>query len=299
MSLRAYGWHNDGTIIEEEAAEIRRWAEHIAAGGAVRPLVNDLNDRGVPTVTGKAWATPTITRALVAPRMIGKKLKNGELVDSDVEPILDRETWERVRAILTDPARKKFAGRKNPPTLLAGVLRCAKCGKNLHATGPSYACSARYGGCGEIGISQRLADAEATERVLIRLTDEHWRRAIRDARKASTVAYERDIADAEARIQHLAEVFGDGGDREAFDAGVAKARETIEHARNRLALLSATGALPDTLTERAVVEWWLEAPVTVRREMIRVVVDHIEVRPKAESEPGTGASDRMTFRWAE
>ncbi|QDH92835.1 recombinase family protein [Gordonia phage Bakery] len=298
MSLRAYGWTNDGKIVDSEADEIRSWAQHVIDGGAIRPLVADLNDRGVATVTGKSWAAPTITRALTAPRMIGMRERDGELEDAPIEPILDRETWDEVVAILTDPARKKFASRKNPPTLLAGLLRCAKCGRNLHATGPSYACSARYGGCGEISASQRLADNEVTERVLIRITGDEWLAALSDARRESAETFETTIAEAENRIVHLAEVFGEGGNQQAFDAGVAKAREVAEEARGRIALLDATAALPAAVTDAEIVQWWTDAPIDTRRQVIRVVVDHIDVRAKADAEPGAGVGDRMHFHWA-
>ncbi|QCG77856.1 serine integrase [Gordonia phage Phlop] len=298
MSLRAYGWTNDGKIVESEADEIRSWARHVIDGGAIRPLVAELNERGVATVTGKSWAAPTITRALTAPRMVGLRERDGELEDAPIEPILDRDTWDEVVAILTDPARKKFASRKNPPTLLAGILRCGRCGRNLHATGPSYACSARYGGCGEISTSQRLADTEVTERVLIRITGDEWLTALSDARRESAETFETAIAEAENRMVHLAEVFGEGGNQQAFDAGVAKAREVAEEARGRIALLDATAALPDTVTDAEVVEWWADAPIDTRRQVIRVVVDHIDVRAKADAEPKAGVGDRMHFHWA-
>ncbi|QDM56130.1 recombinase family protein [Gordonia phage RogerDodger] len=298
MSLRAYGWTNDGKIVESEADEIRSWARHVIDGGAIRPLVAELNERGVATVTGKSWAAPTITRALTAPRMVGLRERNGELEDAPIEPILDRDTWAEVVAILTDPARKKFASRKNPPTLLAGILQCGRCGRNLHATGPSYACSARYGGCGEISTSQRLADTEVTERVLIRITGDEWLTALSDARRESAETFETTIAEAENRMVHLAEVFGEGGNQQAFDAGVAKAREVAEEARGRIALLDATAALPATVTDAEVVEWWADAPIDTRRQVIRVVVDHIDVRAKADAEPGAGVGDRMHFHWA-
>ncbi|WNO27914.1 serine integrase [Gordonia phage Halo3] len=298
MSLRAYGWTNDGKIVESEADEIRSWARHVIDGGAIRPLVAELNERGVATVTGKSWAAPTITRALTAPRMVGLRERNGDLEDAPIEPILDRDTWDEVVAILTDPARKKFASRKNPPTLLAGILRCGRCGRNLHATGPSYACSARYGGCGEISTSQRLADTEVTERVLIRITGDEWLTALSDARRESAETFETAIAEAENRMVHLAEVFGEGGNQQAFDAGVAKAREVAEEARGRIALLDATAALPDTVTDAEVVEWWADAPIDTRRQVIRVVVDHIDVRAKADAEPKAGVGDRMHFHWA-
>ncbi|QNJ56361.1 recombinase family protein [Gordonia phage Portcullis] len=298
MSLRAYGWTNDGKIVESEADEIRSWARHVIDGGAIRPLVAELNERGVATVTGKSWAAPTITRALTAPRMVGLRERDGDLEDAPIEPILDRDTWDEVVAILTDPARKKFASRKNPPTLLAGILRCGRCGRNLHATGPSYACSARYGGCGEISTSQRLADTEVTERVLIRITGDEWLTALSDARRESAETFETAIAEAENRMVHLAEVFGEGGNQQAFDAGVAKAREVAEEARGRIALLDATAALPDTVTDAEVVEWWADAPIDTRRQVIRVVVDHIDVRAKADAEPKAGVGDRMHFHWA-
>ncbi|UCZ88691.1 recombinase family protein [Gordonia sp. WA4-43] len=298
MSLRAYGWTNDGTIVDDEASEIRSWAQHVIDGGAIRPLVVDLNDRGVATVTGKTWAAPTITRALTSPRMIGMRDRDGTLEPiPGVDPILDRDTYDQVVAILKDPSRQRFAGRKNPPTLLAGILRCGKCGRNLHATGPSYACSARYGGCGEIAVSQRLADTEVTERVLIRITGDEWLEDVADVRRQSVETFESEIADAENRMVHLAEVFGEGGNQQAFDAGVAKAREVADAARGRIALLDATASLPEKVTDAEVVEWWADAPIDTRRVVIRCVVDYIDVRAKADAEPGAGVGDRMHFHW--
>ncbi|AXQ62277.1 integrase [Gordonia phage TillyBobJoe] len=298
MSLRAYGWTNDGKIVESEADEIRSWARHVIDGGAIRPLVAELNERGVATVTGKSWAAPTITRALTAPRMIGMRERDGELEDAPIEPILDRETWDEVVAILTDPARKKFASRKNPPTLLAGILRCGRCGRNLHATGPSYACSARYGGCGEISTSQRLADTEVTERVLIRITGDEQLEQIREARERTAGHYEQQIAEAEDRITHLADVFGSGAQhREAFDTGVGSAQQVIDAGRAQLALIHTFAAV-EHVTEDEVAAWWSDAPLDVRRDVIRVVIDHIDVRAKADAEPGAGVGDRMHFHWA-
>jgi hypothetical protein len=48
------------------------------------------------------------------------------------EPILDRPTWEQVRAILLDPARASQVGRP-PKYLLPGYLRCGMegCGAKL------------------------------------------------------------------------------------------------------------------------------------------------------------------------
>ena len=59
--MRPYGWNRDGTLIRDEADTIRGWAEHILAGGKVKPLVAQLNDAGIPTAQGgREWYASTV-----------------------------------------------------------------------------------------------------------------------------------------------------------------------------------------------------------------------------------------------
>ncbi|HEX6492074.1 MAG TPA: recombinase family protein, partial [Candidatus Dormibacteraeota bacterium] len=53
---RPYGYAEDRvTIVREEAAVIREMAQRILAGDSLRSVATDLNERGVPTVSGGEW----------------------------------------------------------------------------------------------------------------------------------------------------------------------------------------------------------------------------------------------------
>ena len=92
------------------------------------------------------------------------------------EPILNRATWEQVRAILNDPGRASQVGRP-PKYLLPGFLRCGMedCGAKLVSrpltshgrTKPNYVCIAT--GKLHLAIAAGPVDELVTERVLDRL----------------------------------------------------------------------------------------------------------------------------------
>ena len=146
---RRYGYSHartdDGsatmTVIPEEAAVIREMAERVLTGEWLHQLAKDLNRRDIPTSTGKQWRVTTLTALLTGPHITGLRVHHGEVVgNGNWEPILDRATWERTRAVLGDPRKPSKKGR--PPThLLTGVLKCSKC------DGPLYH-STRAGGRG-------------------------------------------------------------------------------------------------------------------------------------------------------
>src|SRR5262249_30323552 len=121
--------------------------------------------RSVPGVRGSTdWRPNVVRRILISARIAGLREHRGEIVaEAEGEAIVDREKGERVRAVLTDPARKKYAADLGRRDLLTGGLAiCGECGAALVArpkqdgrkcyvcaTGPGFA------GCGKIRI---LAD---------------------------------------------------------------------------------------------------------------------------------------------
>src|SRR5216117_375236 len=80
---------------------------------------------------------------LLEPRVAGLRGHNGTLYESDyIEPIVSREQWEAVKAILTDPARRT-SNNGTPGTsarggvaryLLTGLIWCGKCGARARGT---------------------------------------------------------------------------------------------------------------------------------------------------------------------
>lgn len=79
------------------------------------------------------------------PRNAGLVSHNGVIVAEADLAIIDRETWEQVQAILTDPARRTSPGRPANTILGGGLLRCGMCGGPMASgrkrVNPTYICS--------------------------------------------------------------------------------------------------------------------------------------------------------------
>jgi DNA invertase Pin-like site-specific DNA recombinase len=154
---RAYGWSRehapDGTarevVVPEEAAVVRRIAEALLSGESLRSVTAALNDDGVPSPTGKPWGKNMVRALVLRERNAGLRVHRGEVVGEGAwEPILDRDRWEQLRAVLSDPQRRTSTG-STAVHLLSGIGRCGVCGATLRVAlnrgVPSYRCSAN--GC--------------------------------------------------------------------------------------------------------------------------------------------------------
>lgn len=127
----------------------------------------------------------------------------------------------RVRAGLSRLSAKS-TGRP-PKHLLSGILKCAQCGASLIASGTSYACSSRInGGASACASTVRVPRRAAEEALLtgvqakllspqaISAARRASRERIREAQKRPAVSRDQ-MAEAEARVQHLVEAIASGG----------------------------------------------------------------------------------------
>jgi DNA invertase Pin-like site-specific DNA recombinase len=146
--IRPYGYQHDPdapehhktlVIVPAEAEVIRQAATSILdLGISLKAVARDLRDRQVLTVTGTAWSAKTLREVLVKPAVAGLATRDGELVRSVAipEPILDRDVWERLRDLLTDPARRTNTSRANEPRwLVSGFAVCGVCQGPMRASG--------------------------------------------------------------------------------------------------------------------------------------------------------------------
>jgi site-specific DNA recombinase len=86
---RDYGYQLDGTtIIPAEAAIIREAATRVLAGESARSVAGDLNDRAVPSATGKRWSAEVLSQILTSARISGRREHYGE--------ILHAESWAAI-----------------------------------------------------------------------------------------------------------------------------------------------------------------------------------------------------------
>ncbi|SLE61069.1 site-specific recombinase, DNA invertase Pin [Mycobacteroides abscessus subsp. massiliense] len=131
--IRPYGFEKDGvTIRPAEAAEIAKATEAIVSGVSLRSLVRDLNERGIPTATGRGpWTSVALKDTIMRPRTAGLSSYHGEVVGPAVwPPIVPEDTWRAACSILSDPARRTNAGRGGTVRWLgSGLYVCGVCGE--------------------------------------------------------------------------------------------------------------------------------------------------------------------------
>jgi site-specific DNA recombinase len=142
---RPFGYEADGyTVRPDEAGALVRATEDIVKGRSLRSLAADLNERGVTTSTGSEWKPTELRRVLLNPRNAGFIVLRGEVAgEASWPPIVDRDTWQACRAILTDERRRTNKGRPRR-WLGGGLYRCGVCDERLRASStkgrPTYRC---------------------------------------------------------------------------------------------------------------------------------------------------------------
>lgn len=173
---RAFGYKTGDTgLAVKEANAIRRAYSQVLAGDTLFSIAQDWNNRGLRTTKGEGnlWRGGTVKLVLVNPRYIGKRAHKGDIVgDAQWPAIIDEETWQAVRSILTDPAR---IGNTPPDRtrryLLGGLMTCGECGKKLSVGGNTarklYSC--KNMGCYKVGRSLPVLDKIITDVVKGRL----------------------------------------------------------------------------------------------------------------------------------
>ncbi|MFD4830222.1 recombinase family protein [Streptomyces uncialis] len=129
---------------EEEAAEIRLWAEELlATQGNLAALLRGLKERGVLTATQKdgrvlkrkgkevrprGWSNHVVVQILIAPRVSGHAIHKGEIVLRNAyKAIIPEEKRQALIAVLMDPSRNKRAGSV-PKWLGSLIYECGLCG---------------------------------------------------------------------------------------------------------------------------------------------------------------------------
>lgn len=319
--MRPYGYDKSGLeIVEGEAEVIRELARRLLNAESMRSCVADLRQRGVLTSAGNPWTQESLRRVMVNPRMAGLETKRGEVVPAPWKPILDVDDHKALVAMLDDPSRKQGSSSKDPKYLLSGgYLECGRplpdedgdgthlCGKALY-TQPStsgtrgYVCrkaSPSYG-CGRLRISAGPLEGEVTARVLARLASPKVRERL--AKAVGVAAGGKDkvevaIKAVEGRLDEAAREYA----QRQISMATLKAieRETkreIKQLKEQLEQARRLSELPAT-TADALAEWWVDAPLERRRDLLALVLDKVIVKPATNRGASGLDIDRLEFVW--
>jgi site-specific DNA recombinase len=312
------GYRFTGRLDETEAELIREAARRLLNGESVYGVLADWEQQGVRSPKGNVWLATAFRNMLLSPRIAGLRRHHAEIVGPAAwPPILDRGTWEAVRAIFADRTGRRRLGRGRTFLLTSGIARCGAAGEATigHVEGicgralvsavnkaPAYACRAEapHYGCGRITAQRNHLEALVTEMVLTVLAGP----GLADARRA-IAGEDRDLAaladqlraDEHALNQLARDHYAD---RLISRAEFLAAREVIEariEATNRvLSERPRTGILLDLpSTEAALRDGWETWSVDRRHAVVAAVLDAVIVSPARRGKRFD--ADRVTPIW--
>jgi site-specific DNA recombinase len=296
--------------IDPHHAETVRLAFRLALHGdgtsgpmGVKAITTHLNSHGILTRDGGRWGIDGVHRILTRPAYIGrhefnkrsqaKELKAvNEVITVAVPPIIDEATFATVQARMKARNPKVTPPRVvSGPTLLTGLIHCAKCGGAMTIrTGKSgryryYTCSikARQGPTACTGMTvpmekldtlvathleKRLLDPKRLEAVLSSVLD---RRRERSGRKRQHIAeLNKRATETDLRLNRL---------YDAIEGGIANVDDP--DLKTRIATLAATrdqaridadraAALLETIGQKAITPQMLHTFACTARDRMRL-----------------------------
>ena len=150
QKMLGYRWEGDERLVVPEEAEIVRFVfSEYLKGKSYIAIARELDEKGMKSVHGAEHfpyasvklilKTEEYTGCLVMQKEHNispkrQRLNRGELpkfkVDDHHEAIIDRETFDRVQAIMAQRSAESES-RKNLDSPFAGLVRCGKCGRSV------------------------------------------------------------------------------------------------------------------------------------------------------------------------
>ena len=289
--MRPFAYEPDGrTIREGEAEHLRVAYEGLLGGRSLAEVTRQMTAAGSTSSTGKPWSTSHLRTVLLSPRFAGLATHKGAIVGEAGWPgVVDRDTWETVRAILTDPARRTTPGNA-PRHLLSGVTFCARadCARacRVSTTGGTGRARRLVYRCprGHVIRSKELLEEYVTEVTLAYLEREGVRP--RSAQEHVDVTPARDVEMLRGRLEALAVDYADGVvTREQFLAGTRTVRARLEEAdrasvaATQARALSVVEGVPDLRIA------WDGLDLDTRRAVMRALW-RIELVPQPSGKSG-------------
>ncbi len=165
-----YGYRREGTAMvlhEDEAATIREAARRVLDGDSLRAVCKAFNERGIPSprtaernrareqarvemrpeptysTPDPLWNSTTLKQMLLRANLAGLIVHRKQVVGrtpDDAPRVIDEDTHERLKAVLTDPARRTAPAGREPKYLLGGIARCGRPTGDLDAAGEPVLC---------------------------------------------------------------------------------------------------------------------------------------------------------------
>ncbi len=117
--------HKIHVIDETRAPLVRKLFELYATGGySIKTLAKTIHEEGLRSPMGNKLANSRIHSLLRDPFYIGKMRWNGEIYDGKQEPLISKELFDKVQALLVSKTTPKYMRHSY---LFQGLIRCVEC----------------------------------------------------------------------------------------------------------------------------------------------------------------------------
>jgi site-specific DNA recombinase len=280
-----------------EQEMIQEATRRVIAGDTLRGICLDWTKRGVAGTQGRRWSTRTLRRILISPRVAGLREHNGKLYPAAWSPIVPREEWEAVKAILEDPARRTNDRGGVHRYLLTGLIFCGVCGNRLTGVRKDeyvgYMCRNRYGE-GNKCVQRSAAPVEKliTGALFAAVESPKWHEHV-DAKEDDPT---RELYESLTRDQGLLDRLEDKIAQELISIEAAQRNRTeierrMDRTRTELAQLGDTRVVAHVPTNLR--EVWPNFSLDRQRSMLAAVIERIEID---RTGPGRRAFDPNAIR---
>jgi site-specific DNA recombinase len=294
---KAYGWNrvNGRDVLDPtEAAVVREIAKRLLAGESVNSLTDYLNERGIPSPSGREWSRVTVRHVALRERNAGFRRHQGKIIGKgEWEPIFDEDTYYRLHTLLSDPARKVTTGSAHR-YLLTGIAKCGKCGAGVRVLISHSKGSRRSYACGKChGISR---DVDSVDRLIVKLVTR--RLAMPDAR-AIFVPEPDTLLMAEAnrlrtKLEFVAGQFArdeiTGDQLTVITSTIRPKLQSIEAQLRPVPVDLSDLAMPD------IAKRWKDIPLERRRAVIDFLLD-ITLLPRGKDAPRRFDPNSVKAEW--
>lgn len=290
------GWEQ---VVPEEAEIVRELARRVLDGESFGALARDLTERKVPTVRGSEWHRTTVRDLLRRPCLVGDLVHRGEVIGTlrdkagqPVGPVLDRLTFDRLQAVLTDPSRRRPTHTNTRVHLLSGFAECSECGSGLQVhhkqdrhggTTLGYRCPRLH-----LRVSMRHLDPVVLDQAWAMFLVDVVDQSLRDQADAEVT---RELAWLDERERQVAEFFVLDPD---VTQGQVRAMTRTLHARRRELQATLSRSTTVGLTEQSLMPYVPESvtvppavqcpalPLHLARSLVEAKVARVVVAPTSK-----------------
>lgn len=290
-----YGYSSGYQVNKAEAKVVRRAAARVLEGASLLRVTKELNADGVPTREGRRWAHSTLRGVLINPAVAGLRVHRREIAGpGEWEPVLDRDTWEALRAVLADPARKRTCPARTH--LLSGLVTNTegeKMNGSVDITGrPIYTTRTPS------KVSTQVR-AEPLEEMLVEILLQMFDDAVLPIGSTEERASGGAIEAVEAELAELAELRGAGTISLAeWMAARKPLLRRLECERKAITTTRRTSSKAASVLGRpgALRHSWPSLTFAERREVLQLVIESIVIGPATRGR-WTPLPERVNVTW--